>query len=60
MKAHVINLKHRTDRLNEIKLECKREGIELVRHEAVDGQKQFFNVIPSKRMRVMLDANNHT
>jgi GR25 family glycosyltransferase involved in LPS biosynthesis len=51
MKAHVINLKHRRDRLTQIKNQCEKESLDFVRHEAVNGQKQFFDVIPSKRMR---------
>jgi GR25 family glycosyltransferase involved in LPS biosynthesis len=51
MKANVINLIHRTDRLKEIQAEFTREGLELVRHDGVNGQSVFFNAFKNKRMR---------
>jgi GR25 family glycosyltransferase involved in LPS biosynthesis len=51
MKANIINLKHRTDRLKEIQSECEREGLELVRHNGVNGQDVFFKQFTNKRMR---------
>ena len=51
MKANVINLVYRQDRLLEVAAECKREGLQLVRHEAVNGQDVFFKTISTKRMR---------
>jgi GR25 family glycosyltransferase involved in LPS biosynthesis len=51
MKANVINLNYRKDRLKEIQAECSREGLQLVRHEGVNGQKVFFDSFKNKRMR---------
>lgn len=51
MIANVINMNHRTDRLEEIQAECDREGLELVRHEGVNGQEVFFEQFDTKRMR---------
>ena len=51
MIANIINLERRSDRLKQINNECVREGLYLVRHEAVDGQKEFFTRIDTKRMR---------
>lgn len=51
MKANVINLAHRTDRLIQIQNECNREGLELIRHEGVNGQVVFANEFSNKRMR---------
>jgi GR25 family glycosyltransferase involved in LPS biosynthesis len=51
MKANVINLMHRTDRLKEIQSECTREVLELVRHNGVNGQDVFFKQFTNKRMR---------
>lgn len=41
MKANVINLAHRPDRMCEIEMECSREGLDVIRHEAVNGVKLF-------------------
>ena len=51
MKANIINLEHRQDRLNEIKIECKREGLEVIRHDGVNGQVAFFKEADNRRMR---------
>lgn len=41
VKAYVINLKRRTDRLAHIKAECKKVGLEMVLVEAVDGKEVY-------------------
>jgi GR25 family glycosyltransferase involved in LPS biosynthesis len=51
MKANVINLMHRTDRLKEIQSECTREQLELIKHNGVNGQDVFFKQFSNKRMR---------
>jgi len=41
MKTFVINLKKRTDRLEHIKKECERVGLEMILVEAVDGKEAY-------------------
>lgn len=52
MIINVINLPHRTDRLNAIlyQTECLAPG-SIVVHQAVNGQKEFFEAAVTKRMR---------
>ncbi len=35
MKLHVINLKHRIDRLDRVTKECEKEGVEFMRIDAI-------------------------
>ena len=58
MIVHVINLPHRKDRLDYVKKVCKREGLELQRHEATNGQKVFASQFPNKRMRGHAGCHN--
>jgi len=51
MIAHVINMNHRADRLQEILTECIHTELELVRHEGVNGQEHFIEQFTTKRMR---------
>lgn len=51
MKAHIINLERRIDRKASQIAECKRVGIEPIIHKAVDGQREFFKMATTRRMR---------
>lgn len=52
MKINVINLPHRTDRLNAILFQTEKlNKCEVVMHQAVNGQREFFNYATTKRMR---------
>jgi GR25 family glycosyltransferase involved in LPS biosynthesis len=51
MKANVINLEHRKDRLKQMKIELLKANLELFRHDGIDGTKVFFNHAVNKRMR---------
>ena len=44
MKAYCINLKRRTDRLAEVKRECKKNMLDMVLIEAVDGKEVYSHV----------------
>ena len=52
MKAFVINLKRRKDRLDHITKECKRVGLDMVLVEAVDGKVDF----PEENPRIIQAA----
>lgn len=51
MIVHVINLPHRTDRLEYVKKVCEREGLQLSIHEATNGQRKYVTQFTNKRMR---------
>jgi len=51
MKANVINLEHRKDRLDHIKDVLNREKIEISIHKATNGQEKFFDMFKNKRMK---------
>lgn len=51
MIANVINLERRIDRRDSQIKECERVGLVPVIHKAVDGQKEFFNMATTKRLR---------
>lgn len=51
MIANIINLERRPDRKEEMIQECESKGLNPVFHIAIDGQKDFFGKIHTRRMR---------
>ena len=47
--AYIINLAHRTDRLEHITRQCANNNLELVRIEAIEGRERFANQPKKKR-----------
>jgi GR25 family glycosyltransferase involved in LPS biosynthesis len=58
MIVHVINLPHRTDRLEYVKKVCEREGLELSIHEATNGQQKYAAQFTNRRMRGHAGCHN--
>jgi GR25 family glycosyltransferase involved in LPS biosynthesis len=58
MIAHVINLKHREDRLQYSQELLQREGLQMIVHEATNGQVEYLEMFDSKRMRGHAGCHN--